>query len=110
VAFNHHANTFLIIAETVNGIEYIAELFVNVTSKEYYFNRVYIEDTAFNHIIMDSQFAYLISEDDHLIIEHSIFNGFVPKVDELVTTFEEEDLIAFQFMHPKLTLVPRKGS
>lgn len=64
-----------VIAETTNHIEYVAELFINLTSQDYYFNRVYIEDTAFRHIEMTSKYAILISEDDHFILEHGIYNG-----------------------------------
>jgi hypothetical protein len=51
-AFSHYHDTFMIIAETVNKIEYVAEIFVDVNTQMYYFNRVYIEDTAFIHIEM----------------------------------------------------------
>lgn len=37
----------------------------------------------------------LISEDDHIVIEHSLYNEFIPKISEIVTSFQEEDLITF---------------
>ncbi len=74
-AFANYGNTFMVIAETVNGIEYVTEIFVDITKKEYYFNRVYIEDTTFTEIEMTPTYAILISEDEHIIIEHSIYNG-----------------------------------
>lgn len=43
---------FKVIAETVNKIEYVAELFVDLNKSEYYYNRVYIEDIHFIDIQM----------------------------------------------------------
>lgn len=51
-AFSHYLNTYIVIAETVNGIEYVAEIFVDIPKNEFYFNRIYIEDTSFYHIEM----------------------------------------------------------
>ena len=65
-----------------------------------------MEDTAFYHIEMDSKYAYLISEDEHVVLEHSIYNGkllfmildFEPKISEIITYFNEDDLMKFKFL------------
>jgi len=53
----------MVVAETVTGIEYVSEIFVNLLNKNYYFNRVFIEDTTFTSIEMTPTYAILISED-----------------------------------------------
>lgn len=50
------------------------EVFVNYTTAEYYFNRVYIEDMAIKNIEVRPNYAIIIGEDEHFIIEHSIYN------------------------------------
>ena len=74
IAFSHYNNTFMVVAETVNGIEFVTELFVDIPKSEFYFNQVYLEDASFYHIEMTPYHAILVSEDNHIIIEHSIFN------------------------------------
>ena len=68
---------------------------------EYFFNRVYIEDIYFRDIQMTDKHAILIGEDEHLFIEHSIFNQFVSQDKELITSFEEGQLIKFKLLSKK---------
>lgn len=44
---------------------------------------------------MTNEYAFFIAEDNHMIIKHSIFNGFVKNNKELVRTFFEDQLIKF---------------
>jgi hypothetical protein len=50
---------------------------VDFENRDYYFNRVYIEDFSLNDIVMTETHAMLIGIDEHIIIEHSIYNQFV---------------------------------
>lgn len=44
---------------------------------------------------MNYRYAFLIGEDAHMVIKHSIFNGFVKNNKELVRTFFLDSLIKF---------------
>jgi hypothetical protein len=85
----------------VNNIEYVTELFVDLKNLDYFFNRVYIEDIPFTDIEMTSKYAILIGNDEHIFIEHSIYNKFVQKNKEFITGFEEDDLVKFEFIRNK---------
>lgn len=81
-------NTYLIIAETPNNIEYLIELFVDLVKVEYYVNRVFVDDFTFNDIEIMDNYAIIIGEDIHMVIRHSIFNGFIQENKELIRYFE----------------------
>ncbi|CAD8066984.1 unnamed protein product [Paramecium sonneborni] len=96
IAFDFYGNTLMVVAETVNHIQYILEIFLDIAAKTYYVNRVYVDDFTFVDIQMTNEFAIFIAEDTHMIIKHSIFNGFVKNNKELVRTFFEDQLIRLQ--------------
>jgi len=81
-------NTYFIIAETPNNIEYMMELFVDLVKVEYYVNRVFVDDFTFNDIEIMDNYAIIIGEDVHMVIRHSIFNGFIQENKELIRYFE----------------------
>ncbi|CAK82145.1 unnamed protein product (macronuclear) [Paramecium tetraurelia] len=97
VAFDHYQNTYLVVAETPNNIEYMMEIFLLPDSKEYYINRIYVDDFSFRDIQIDEDYAIIIGEDVHLVLRHSIFNGFMRNNTDLVKTFFEDELIRFQY-------------
>ena len=47
---------------------------------------------------MTDKHAILIGNDEHIFIEHSIYNQFVQKNKEFITAFEEDELIKFEFI------------
>ncbi|CAD8059852.1 unnamed protein product [Paramecium primaurelia] len=96
IAFDFYGNTLMVVAETVNHIQYILEIFLDFNANTYYVNRVYVDDFTFVDIQMTDEYAFFIAEDTHMIIKHSIFNGFVKNNKELVRTFFEDQLIKFQ--------------
>ncbi|CAD8058502.1 unnamed protein product [Paramecium sonneborni] len=104
VAFDHYDNTYLIVAETPNNIEYMMEIFLLPDSKEYYTNRIYVDDFSFRDIEIDEDYAIIIGEDVHLVIRHSIFNGFMKNNTDLVKTFFEDELIRFQYFEMNETI------
>ena len=64
------------------------EIFVNLYFDWYYVNRVFLDDFVYNDISISKDYAIIIGEDTHLVLRHSIFNGFVPKTRELIKVFE----------------------
>ncbi|CAD8063084.1 unnamed protein product [Paramecium sonneborni] len=96
IAFDFYGNTLMVVAETVNHIQYILEIFLDITAQTYYVNRVYVDDFTFVDIQMTKEYAIFIAEDTHMIIKHSIFNAFLKNNKELVRTFFQEQLIRFQ--------------
>ncbi|CAD8055443.1 unnamed protein product [Paramecium sonneborni] len=103
VAFDHSENTYLLVAETPNNIEYMMEIFILPISKEYYINRIYVDDFSFRDIQIDDDYAIIIGEDVHLVVRHSIFNGFMKNNTDLVKTFFEDELIRFEYLEMNQT-------
>lgn len=68
IAFDQHEDTYLVVAETVNNIEYILEIFVNFEKKEYFYNKVYFEDFAVRDIEVRPGYAIIIGEDQHYVL------------------------------------------
>ncbi|CAD8138175.1 unnamed protein product [Paramecium octaurelia] len=104
VAFDHSDNTYLLVAETPNNIEYMMEIFILPLTKEYYINRIYVDDFSFRDIQIDDDYAIIIGEDVHLVIRHSIFNGFMKNNTDLVKTFFEDELIRFEYLELNQTI------
>ena len=73
------------------------EIFLLTDTKEYYVNRIYVDDFSFRDIEIDEDYAIIIGEDVHLVLRHSIFNGFMRNNTDLVKTFFEDELIRFQY-------------
>lgn len=76
------------------------EIFI-LPSKEYYVNRIFVDDFSFRDIEIDDDYAIIIGEDVHLVIRHSIFNGFMKNNTDLVKTFFEDELIRFEYFELK---------
>lgn len=72
------------------------ELFVNLSTDDYYINRVYVDDFSFKDIEINEHYAIVIGEDVHMVIRHSIFNGFLKNNKELIKTFFQNELIRFE--------------
>ncbi|CAD8055439.1 unnamed protein product [Paramecium sonneborni] len=96
VAFEVYENTVLVVAQTPNNIEYVMEIFIDLNDKSYFMNRVFVDDFTYRDLQINPNYAFLIGEEAHLIIKHSIFNGFVKYNKELVRTFFENQLIRFE--------------
>lgn len=47
IAFDFYGNTLMVVAETVNHIQYILEIFLDFNANTYYVNRVYVDDFTF---------------------------------------------------------------
>ena len=73
------------------------EIFILPESNEYFVNRIYVDDFSFRYIEIDNDYAIIIGEDVHLVIRHSIFNGFMKNNTDLVKTFFEDELIRFEY-------------
>ncbi|CAD8150308.1 unnamed protein product [Paramecium pentaurelia] len=96
VAFEVYENTVLVVAQTPNNIEYIMEIFIDLRDHSYFVNRVLVDDFTYRDLQINPNYAFLIGEEAHLIIKHSIFNGFVKYNKELVRTFFENQLVRFE--------------
>ncbi|KAM3147235.1 hypothetical protein pb186bvf_000486 [Paramecium bursaria] len=99
ITFEQYQDTYLVAAKTVNNVEYLMEIFVNLYFDWYYVNRVFLDDFVYNDISISKDYAIIIGEDTHLVLRHSIFNGFVPKTRELIKVFEQQDLIRFELFY-----------
>lgn len=89
VAFEVYENTVLVVAQTPSNIEYILEIFIDLRDRSYFVNRVFVDDFTYRDLQINPNYVFLIGEEAHLIIKHSIFNGFVKYNKELVKTFFE---------------------
>jgi hypothetical protein len=52
------------------------EVFVNVSSKQFYFNRYYMDEMQIYDVAIYETYAILIGYDAHRVVYHSVFHGF----------------------------------
>lgn len=84
VAFDTYNNTVILVAESANNYQYVVELFLDFENVTYYVNRFFLDDFSFVDIEMTPKYAIIIGEDLHMVIRHSVFNGFIKENYEVI--------------------------
>ncbi|KAM3145769.1 hypothetical protein pb186bvf_002064 [Paramecium bursaria] len=87
--FDHHGNTFFVVARTVTQQDYAVEIFVDLENRKHYFNTYYIDEMTINDVSVFDHYAILVGEDGHKIVYHSIYNDFIDEDFQIHTSFQE---------------------
>ncbi|CAK63565.1 unnamed protein product (macronuclear) [Paramecium tetraurelia] len=92
-SFDFNNNTFFVVAKTSNKQDYALEILVNLQAKQYYINNHYFDDMIINEVSVLNYYAILIGQNDHKIVQHSIYSGFIESKVISHKSFYEPQLI-----------------
>ncbi|CAD8170936.1 unnamed protein product [Paramecium octaurelia] len=92
-SFDFNNNTFFVVAKTGNKQDYALEILVNIQTKQYYINNHYFDDMIINEVSVLDYYAILIGQNEHKIVQHSIYSGFIKQQFVPHKSFYEPQLI-----------------